>query len=159
MVNNDAVALLLASAKSSLAMRRPGKRKVPVQLGFVFRTHGGDRRGVGRRPKRPRAEVSQPKRQVVSWRTPVQVGLRLRPEIWHPGRALLPPDPTSVHLLRRATRLPAHSLLRPKNNHIHLILAARAAGDLVRATQSVSIRSAQGMNRVMERCGRVFEDR
>lgn len=140
-------------------MRRARRKKAPVQLGFSFRTHGGRRPGAGRRPKGDRAGVSHRKREAVSWRTPVHVTLRLRPDVWNLRTT------RCFRLIRQAFAAlagqPACRLVHysVQGNHLHLILEAKTAGDLARAIQSLSIRIARGLNRLTARRGPVFQDR
>ena len=46
-----------------------------------------------------------------------------------------------------------------QGNHIHLLVEAPDRGALARALQGLSIRVAKGLNRMMGRKGRVFDDR
>jgi REP element-mobilizing transposase RayT len=46
-----------------------------------------------------------------------------------------------------------------QGNHIHLVVEAPNRGALARAIQGFSIRVAKGLNRMMGRSGRVFDDR
>ena len=46
-----------------------------------------------------------------------------------------------------------------QGNHIHLVVEAPHRGALARAIQGLSIRVAKGLNRMMRRKGRVFDDR
>jgi REP element-mobilizing transposase RayT len=46
-----------------------------------------------------------------------------------------------------------------QGNHIHLLVEAPHRGALARAIQGFSIRVAKGLNRMMGRKGRVFDDR
>jgi REP element-mobilizing transposase RayT len=46
-----------------------------------------------------------------------------------------------------------------QGNHIHLVVEAPDGRSLARAIQGLSIRVARGLNRMMGRAGRVFDDR
>ncbi len=57
---------------------------------------------------------------------------------------------------RRAFRLAEYSIL---GNHLHLLVEAQDERALARGIQSLEIRVAKGLNKLMERHGAVFADR
>jgi len=138
-----------------MARRKATKR----QGNLRFRTWGGKRKGAGRKPKGDRAGVSHRMRERLTGRHPVHVTMRVRKEVWNLRsrrayrvieRAL------SRGASRFGMRLTHHSV---QGNHLHLIVEANDARALSRGMQGLSIRVAQGMNRLMKRKGKVLEDR
>lgn len=124
-----------------------------------FRTWGGKRKGAGRKPANGKAGVSHRTREALSGRHPAHVTMRVRREVWNLRsrrayrvieRAL------SRGANRFGMRLTHHSV---QGNHIHLIVEAKDARALSRGMQGLSIRVAQGVNRLMKRKGKVLEDR
>lgn len=140
-------------------MRRTSRGSRSAQLGFEFRCHGGRRRGAGRPPKGARAGVSHGRRETINWRTPVHVTMRLRSDIWRlrSGRCFRMLRAAFASFAGRESCRLVHYTIQ--SNHLHLILEAKDPRSLARAVQSLSIRIAQGLNRVMQRRGRVFADR
>jgi REP element-mobilizing transposase RayT len=126
---------------------------------LVFRARGGKRRGAGRKPNGPRAGVSHLRRPKLARRFPVHVTLRLRPDISPLRTRFLYP------IVRRALcatcdrgtfRIVQFSVM---DDHIHMLVEASDETALARGMQSFSIRLAQGINRRMQRTGRVLADR
>ena len=124
------------------------------------RGHGGARAGAGRKPNASRAGVSHLRRPQVSWRIPVHVTVRVRRDV-HSLR--------TKKALRRIWacfhqcavtaefRVVEYSV---QGNHMHLIVEAGSTRALSRGMQSLSIRMARSLNRMMERRKRpVFADR
>ena len=98
-------------------------------------------------------------RERLTGRHPVHVTMRVRREVWNLRsrrayrvieRAL------SRGAERFGMRLTHHSV---QGNHLHLIVEAKDARALSRGMQGLSIRVAQGLNRLMKRKGKVLEDR
>jgi putative transposase len=123
------------------------------QQTFEFRTHGGARKGAGRKrtlPGRPR--VSHRARPVTKHRFPVHVTPRLR-------------NFELCAVLRRAFvygckkdqfRICQFSI---QGNHIHLVCEAFDNTALTRGIQGWAVRVARGINSKLGRKGPVFEDR
>ncbi len=133
-----------------------GMGKKGKQIAFVFRTHGGARRGAGRRRVAPKSRVLHRPR---TGREPVLVTLTTQ-------RAL-----ANLRTRRAMQRIVA-SLSRAKErlgvrivhysvqrDHLHLIVEAEDARSLSRAMQGLSVRIAKALNRALGRKGRVFADR
>lgn len=138
-----------------MARRNAGKG----QRTLPFRTWGGRRKGAGRKPKGDKAGVSHRIREPMSGRHPAHVTVRMRREVWNlrSGRAYRVIERAlSRGAERFGMRLTHHSV---QGNHIHLIVEARDARALSRGMQGLSIRIAQGLNRLMKRKGKVLEDR
>ena len=135
-----------------------------VQQKFEFRTHGGTREGAGRkRAPRGRARVQHRTRKTTKPRFPVQVTVRMRPEIAGLRNFVLIP------VLRRAFvygckkdkaglefRICQFSI---QGNHIHLMCEAANNEALARGMQGWCVRVARGLNKKLGRTGSVFEDR
>ncbi len=129
------------------------------QLELEFHSRGGKRPGAGRKPSGERAGVSHLTRARFGRPLPVHVTLRVAPHVYNlrsrrafsvVGRAL------AKAAERFGMRIVWFSVL---GNHIHLIVEAAAPRALSRGMQGFSIRVAKGLNRMMDRTGRVLADR
>jgi putative transposase len=129
------------------------------QLPFLFRTHGGKRRGAGRKPKGDKALVSHQTRPRFDKAAPVHVTLRIENDV---------PSLRSSRrfaVVRRCfaaarglgnLRLIEFTVL---SNHLHLIVEAESSRDLSRGMQGLCIRLAKRLNAALKgRRGRVFAD-
>jgi REP element-mobilizing transposase RayT len=139
---------------------------MPNQVGarrqqqFEFRTHGGARRGAGRKrtlPGRPRA--SHKKRAPAQAGLPIHVTVRMQSDVARLRNFEL------CAVLRRAFvygckkdqfRICQFSI---QGNHIHLICEARDNDALARGIQGWAVRVARGLNGKLGRRGRVLADR
>jgi putative transposase len=137
------------------------ERRGPRQLALELRRWGGSRKGAGRprTPGRVRARVPHLRRPKlvarfpvhVTWRMSEGVGnLRSRGSFTRLTRAFY----TSA--VRFGYRIVHYAVM---GNHVHLIVEARDEGGLAIGMQSLGIRIAQSLNRMMERKGRVLSDR
>jgi len=133
--------------------------RAPRQLGFAFRTWGGARKGAGRPPTGARAGVSHLRRPTQSRHHPLHVTLRVQRGV----RSL-----REQALFRQVRRALADgknrfgfSLIQfsVQRDHIHLIAEANDRRALSRGLQGLAIRIARGVNRQLERKGRLFADR
>jgi putative transposase len=132
--------------------------KRPRQLSLDLRTHGGKRRGAGRKPKGEKPLVSHRARPRFHRATPVHVTMKLRPEV---------PNLRSSRrfkVVRRCfeasralhgVRLVEFAVL---SNHLHLIVEADDSVALSRGIQGLAVRLARGLNRLLARVGKVFAD-
>ena len=129
------------------------------QTAFRFKTHGGKRAGAGRKPKGEKAGISHSRRPAFTARQPVHVTVRMLPHVWNLRSR------RSFRVIRHAlelaavrfeTRLCEFSI---QGNHIHLVVEARGPKALSQAMQGLGVRVARGLNRMMDRRGRVFADR
>lgn len=127
-----------------MARRSAGKGQGTLR----FRTWGGRRKGAGRKPKGDRAGVSHRPREAVTGRHPAHVTMRVRREVW---------NLRSRRAYRVIERALARGAARPQVPH--LIVEAKDGRALSRGMQGLSIRVAQGLNRLMKRKGKVLEDR
>ncbi len=135
-------------------------RQISTQLTFEKHSGwGGKRRGSGRKPRADRPMVSHASRPAVTKRCPVHVTLRVLPHVWNLR------SKRSFRVLRRAMSAGGN---RPglrlcdfsvQGNHLHLVFEADDKKALSRGVQSVAIRAAQGLNRLMGRSGKVLSDR
>ena len=121
------------------------------QIAFVFRTHGGARRGAGRERVAPRVRVVHRPRRLLTGREPVLVTLTTHRALANlrTRRALQ----RIVASLSRAkerlgVRIVHYSVQR---DHLHLIVEATDARALSRAMQGLSVRIAKSLNRVLGR--------
>src|SRR5690349_4342856 len=132
-----------------------------TQQQFLFRTHGGSRKGAGRpRKVSPRSRVPHRTRETTKARFPVQVTVRMKPSIARLRNFVLIP------ILRRAFvygckktgaqlefRICQFSI---QGNHIHLMCEAANNAALARGMQGWSVRVARGLNKKLGREGTVF---
>src|SRR6266481_5642673 len=133
------------------AAHSPARSPVP-DLGWQARRRGPQA------PRCPRRRGSSRTRRVAP-PVPLHVTLRMAPHVYHLRS-------------RRSFRVIAASLriggdrfdvrviqFSVQGNHIHLVVEAPNRRALARAIQGLSIRVAKGLNRMMGRTGRVFDDR
>jgi putative transposase len=129
------------------------------QRQIVFLTHGGARRGAGRKPKAKRAGVSHGARPELSGREPLLITLKMRRDVWslRTRNAFARIMEAFVAVLeKRGIRIVHYSIQR---DHIHLIVEAPDKNALSRAVQGLCIRIARKLNAMMKRKGKVFADR
>jgi len=121
--------------------------------------HGGWRPGAGRKRSGPRRRVAHVKRPSTAFRYPVHVTTRVRSDVARLRNFEL------CSVLRRAFvrgcqkdafRICQFSI---QGNHIHMICEAKDAASLAAGVQAWEVRVARGLNRVLGRKGRVFDDR
>jgi REP-associated tyrosine transposase len=139
------------------AKRRPPRR--PRQSAFCWRTHGGQRRGAGRKPAGRRAGVSHRSRGEVRPTTPVHVGLKVAADISnlrHPD--LFGPLREAIYAgsNRNGMRIIHFSVIE---DHLHFIVEADGVAALARGMQGLAVRLAKRINKVLGRRGQVFVDR
>jgi putative transposase len=129
------------------------------QLGFVFRTRGGARKGAGRPPKAERAGVSHLRRPVQSRHHPLHVTLRVRRGLCSLRKQAL------FQAVRQALAAGksqfGFSLIQfsVQHDHLHLIAEANDRKALSRGMQGLSVRIARAVNRQLQRTGSLFADR
>ena len=133
--------------------------KKHVQTEILFRTHGGARRGAGRKRVAPKARVLHRPRTRLTGREPVLVTLTTQRAIANlRGRRAMERILRSLSRAkdRLGVRIVHYSVQR---DHLHLIVEAEDARSLSRAMQGLSVRIAKSLNRALGRKGRVFADR
>lgn len=141
------------------ASPHPAPRRRPRQLGLEFRTWGGKRAGAGRKPRGARAGVAHRARGEWTRPVPLHVTLRMAPHVYNLRSR------RSFRVIAAALRLGGDRFnvrvieFSVQGNHIHLVVEAPNRRALARAIQGFSIRVAKGLNRMMGRTGRVFDDR
>src|SRR4051812_32881757 len=139
----------------------PRRRRRPRagQLGLEFRTWGGKRAGAGRKPRGARARVVHRARGEWTRPVPLHVTLRMAPHVYNLRSR------RSFRVIEAALRVGGDRFdvriiqFSVQGNHIHLLVEAPDRRALARAIQGFSIRVAKGLNRMMGRKGRVFDDR
>ena len=132
------------------------KRQLPLLFPPAW---GGKRKGSGPKRKRAIKGVSHRRRPILPTRLPVHVTLRVRAHVYNlRSRRCFQPiqDAFLCAHDRFGFRLTHFSV---QGNHIHLIGEAEHWRALARGIQGLTIRIAKGLNRVMQRRGRVFADR
>lgn len=138
---------------------RPRKRTRPAQLGLVFRTWGGARKGAGRKPKGPTPGVTHKRRPTLAARFPVHVTVRVRAHVWNlRSRRSFAVIGKAVRLAaqRYAMRLCEFSI---QGNHLHLVVEATDQAALAQGMKGLNVRLAKGLNKLMGRRGAVVADR
>jgi putative transposase len=130
----------------------------PKQLSLALRTHGGVRRGAGRKPNGDTSLVSHAARPRFDRPTPAHVTLRVVD------------DMPSLRASQRFRRIQACFLAARRrfglrlvefnvlSNHLHLVVEADDAQSLSRGLQGLAIRIAKALNRLLDRRGNVFAD-
>ncbi len=135
------------------------------QVEMEFRTHGGKRRGAGRKPKKKRPGERHDARPEHDRRHPVHVTIRVvgnvdglrRRDIYLALR-----EATIVTARREDFRITHMSIQR---DHIHLLVEADGKSSLSRGVRGFSISGARGINKAItarggdRRTGKVIGDR
>ena len=140
-------------------------RKLRGQRQFVFRTHGGKRKGAGRPPKGPRSSEPHQKRVTFLATEPLHVNVRVDPDVGrlrkrHMYKAIR--EATICAAKRDDFRIVHLSI---QSNHLHLIIEAQNKVALAKGMQGFQISAAKQINyaiskqRGVRRRGRVFSDR
>ena len=139
-----------------------GKKQRQTEM--LFHTHGGARRGAGRKRVAPKARVRHRPRTLLTGREPVLVTLTTQRAIANlrgrraMERILRSLSRTNERLCSKAmdVRIVHYSVQR---DHLHLIVEAADVRSLSRAMQGLSVRIAKALNRALGRRGKVFADR
>jgi REP element-mobilizing transposase RayT len=128
------------------------------QLEMRLPTHGGKRKGAGRKPAGRKAGVSHRPRHVDP-NAPLHVTTRVLPHVWSMR------GKKTYAVIRRAMvqgcrrfgfRLVHHSV---QGNHIHMVCEATDRRALGRGIKGLNVRIARRLNSLMERKGPVMSDR
>ena len=132
--------------------------KTRRQIELQFRTHGGARRGAGRKRVAPTARVLHRPRARLTGREPVLVTLTTQRAVANlrSRRAMQRIVASLTRATERGARIVHYSVQR---DHLHLIVEADDVRSLSRAMQGLSVRIAKALNRALGRKGRVFADR
>jgi putative transposase len=138
-------------------MARPRKRH--IQLDIEFRTHGGFRKGAGRKRTSARPRVPHCPRPEITRSTPAHITLRVLDDVGRLRRR----DAFKIvrgvmieHLGREDTRVIDLSI---QGNHIHLVCEANSRQALSAEMHDFKIAVARRINRIRNRKGAVFADR
>lgn len=123
------------------------------------RTHGGERKGAGRRPAGERAGVSHHGWADVTKDTPVHATLRVLPHVWNlrSGRSLAVVEGAISGMSSWREFRVVH--FSAQGDHLHFLVEAQDNRALSEGMQGLSVRLAKGLNRMMARRGKVFADR
>ena len=131
-----------------------------VQLGLAVRgSHGGWRAGAGRKPKREGEHMGHRPRPALASRFPVHVTLKTVASAPHLRRGVcfrVVRSALAAGKDRGGFRLVHFTV---QSNHLHLLCEARDKETLSRGMQGLAIRIARGLNRKMDRKGRLFAER
>ena len=129
------------------------------QTSFRFRSRGGRRGRSGRRPSGPYARLRHARRPRLNARFPVHVTWRMRRGVWNLRTR------RCFTALARAFwgganrfgfKLVHYSV---QGNHVHLLVEARDEKALSKGMNGLGTRIARRLNRVMQRRGKVLDDR
>ncbi len=126
---------------------------------MVFRTWGGKRKGAGRKPRGENAGVAHRCRDELGRRLPVHVTLTMADWVYNLRSR------RSFRVIEKALRSGADRFdvrvveLSVQGEHIHLITETDDTVALGRSMKGLSVRIAKGLNRMMNRRGRVMRDR
>ena len=129
------------------------------QRSFRFRSRGGRRGRSGRKPAGAYARLRHARRPVLKARFPVHVTWRMRRDVWNLRTR------RCFTALARAFwgganrfgfRLVHYSV---QGNHVHLLAEAKDERALSKGMNGLGTRVARRLNRVMQRRGKVLDDR
>ena len=135
------------------------------QVEMVFRTHGGKRKGAGRKPRGKRSSERHETRPMHDPRHPVHVTIRIVGNVGSLRRRdmYLALREATIATARRADfRIAQISIQR---DHIHLIVEADDRSALSKGIQGLSISAARQINKAItarggdRRTGKVISDR
>jgi hypothetical protein len=142
-------------------MKRRRRTKKPVQLTLDSARRptgrGGWRPGAGR--PRGRTKVAHERREDFAARFVEHVTLRVREGVGRLRRGRV------LAVVKRAIRAGGHREdfrvvhYTVQANHLHLIVEAEGAGALAKGMQGLEVRFARGINRVLDRKGKLFAER
>jgi REP element-mobilizing transposase RayT len=133
--------------------------KMARQQRFKFRTWGGRRKGAGRKPSGTSAGVPHRAREPIRRPLPLHVTLRMAKGVYNLRSR------RSMRVIERALLIGANRFgvrvaqFSVQGNHMHLLVEASDPVSLARAIKGLAVRIAKGVNRLMDRRGRVFGDR
>jgi len=129
------------------------------QLELRLHRRGGKRRDAGRKPNGERAGVSHLVRPQFGRLLPVHVTLRMAQHVYN-LRSRRSFSVVGRAITKAAERFGVRIVLfSVQGNHMHLVVEAADTASLSRAMQGFAIRAAKGLNRIMDRSGRVLGDR
>lgn len=128
------------------------------QLELHIRTHGGRRKGAGRKRRSERASVPHRGRAVHDPRHPAHVTLRAAalPVSLRGQRVFAAVRDSLGRASVEGFRVIQFSV---QSNHLHLVVEADGATWFTRGMQGLAIRVAKAVNRVLGRRGKVWAER
>jgi REP element-mobilizing transposase RayT len=134
------------------------RKRQAVQQRIEFSTHGGRRRGAGRKRRGGRRRVAHRKRPELDGRTPVHVTLRVAADVPYLR------NHERCAVLRTAFCKAKDDEFRVvefdvQGNHIHLICEARSSSALARGVQKFEQRVTRALNDLLDHEGTVWADR
>ncbi len=129
------------------------------QLELRLHPRGGKRKGAGRKPSGKTAGVSHLRRQPFARTFPVHVTMRMARHVYN-LRSRRSFSVVARALAKAADRFGVRIVrFSVQGNHVHLIVEAATSDSLSRAMQGFTIRIAKGLNKMMQKRGRVMGDR
>lgn len=146
-------------ATAATAQRGTKTKAAATQLLPFRASHGGRRAGAGRKPNGDRAGVPHDTRSPLAARFPVHVTVKLRdhlPPLRRRDAYATLRAAFAAGCDRNGFRLVHYAVL---NDHLHFVTEASCRTTLSRGVQGLLVRIARSLNRLWQRCGRVFADR
>jgi REP element-mobilizing transposase RayT len=134
------------------------KRKAR-QLELDFRTHGGKRKGAGRKPKGVKPEVPHQPRVAKQPDQPLHITVRLAaglPSLRRPAEREIVLRSLAAARERHGMRLVHYSI---QGNHLHLIVEALRRECVAKGMNALLSTLARALNRFWGRSGKVFPQR
>jgi REP element-mobilizing transposase RayT len=145
----------MATKKQKVKRRARGAR----QLELEFRTHGGKRKGAGRKPKSALAKVKHAARPALTRHHVALVTSRVLDRVTGLRRKVQW-KVVRRSILRGCERFGMRLIeFSVQGNHIHYLCEADDRKALTRGMQGLSIRIAKGLNKALDASGKVFADR
>ena len=136
-----------------------GRKRKERQLELEFRSHGGKRRGAGRKPKGAKPEVPHKRRAEMKREQPLHVTVRLAPGLPSLRRAReleIVLRYLSAARARHGMRLVHYSI---QGNHLHLIVEAESRECVAKGMNALLSPLARALNKLWGRRGAVFPQR
>jgi REP element-mobilizing transposase RayT len=135
-----------------------GRRRAK-QSEIAYRTHGGARRGAGRKPSGAKAGVRHARRGSLGGSAPVLITMKLLAgvaNLRNQRRFRVVLAALGKASERLGTRIVEFSV---QHDHVHLVVETKDERSLSRAMQGLSVRLARALNRSLGRRGKVFKER
>jgi REP element-mobilizing transposase RayT len=147
---------ILYYVPNQVMARRGRMKQLELEL---KKSHGGARKGAGRKPKNGRGGVSHHGRPKFPRTSVLHVTMKMAAHVWNLRSSR--PYMMIVAALREGAEHEGFRIAHfsVQKNHIHFIVEADSTRDLSAGMQGLSVRIARGLNKLMRRSGRVIKDR
>jgi REP element-mobilizing transposase RayT len=134
-------------------------RRKQRQLELDFRSHGGKRKGAGRKPKGEKPEIPHKTRAAKKRHEPLLITVRLAaglPSLRRADAMKIVLGALSAARDRHGMRLVHYSV---QGNHLHLIVEADDRESVARGMNALLSPLARALNKLWNRSGKVFPQR